>query len=57
MSPTLLLLLTFLLGIGTAMNRPAWQATVTYLVATQELSAAVALNGPAFNAARALGPA
>jgi MFS family permease len=56
MSPALLLLLTFLLGIGTAMNGPAWQATVTDLVAPEELSAAVALNSAAFNVARAVGP-
>jgi MFS family permease len=57
MSPALFPLLTFLLGIGTAMNGPAWQATVTYLVAPQELSAAVVLNSAAFNVARAVGPA
>jgi MFS family permease len=38
MSPALLLLLRFLLGIGTAMNAPALQATVTDLVVSQELS-------------------
>ena len=56
MSLALLLLLTFLVGIGTAVNGPAWQATVTDLVAPQELSAAVALNSAAFNVARAVGP-
>jgi MFS family permease len=57
MTPALLLLLTFVLGIGAAMNGPAWQATVTDLVAPRELSGAVALNSVAFNLARAVGPA
>lgn len=57
MSPALLLLLTFILGVGAAMNGPAWQATVGDLVAPHELSAAVSLNSAAFNLARAVGPA
>ena len=57
MNPALLLLLTFMLGIGAAMNAPAWQAIVTDLVAPQQLSAAVALNSAGFNLARAIGPA
>jgi MFS family permease len=57
MSPALLLLLTFLLGVGSAMSGPAWQAMITDLVAPQEVSAAVALNRVAFNLARAVGPA
>ena len=57
MSPTLLLLLTFLLGVGSAMSGPAWQAMITDLVAPQEVGAAVALNSVAFNLARAVGPA
>ncbi len=57
MNPTLLLLLTFVLGVGTAMNGPAWQAIVGDLVAARELSAAVSLNSAAFNLARAVGPA
>ena len=57
MSPALLLLLTFILGVGAAMNGPTWQATVGDLVAPHELSAAVSLNSAAFNLARAVGPA
>jgi MFS family permease len=57
MSPALLLLLTCLLGLGTAMNGRAWQATVTDIVAPQKLNAAVALDSAAFNVARAVGPA
>lgn len=57
LGPGLLLLLTFILGVGNAMNGPAWQAAVTDLVAPQELGAAVTLNSAAFNLARAVGPA
>lgn len=53
----LLLLLTFALGLGAAVNAPAWQAIVPELVGREELSAAVSLNSIAFNIARAVGPA
>jgi MFS family permease/quinol monooxygenase YgiN len=56
-TPTVLLLLTFALGLGAAMNAPAWQAIVPELVPRAELSTAVSLNSVAFNIARALGPA
>ena len=57
MSPTALLLLTFFLGLGAALNGPAWEAIVPELVPKPELSAAVALSSVAFNIARAVGPA
>ena len=56
-SPSALLLLTFALGLGAAMNAPAWQAIVPELVPRGELTAAVSLNSVAFNIARAVGPA
>jgi MFS family permease len=56
-SPAVLLLLTFALGLGAAMNAPAWQAIVPELVPRKELAAAVSLNSVAFNIARAVGPA
>ncbi|HEX8354256.1 MAG TPA: MFS transporter, partial [Pyrinomonadaceae bacterium] len=56
-SPAVLLLLTFALGLGAAMNGPAWQAIVPELVPREELAAAVSLNSVAFNIARAVGPA
>src|SRR5438270_10750604 len=56
-TPWGLLVLTFALGLGTAMNAPAWQAIVPELVPRSELSAAEALNGTSFNLARAVGPA
>ncbi len=52
-----LLLLTFLLSVGSAMNGPTWQAIVPELVPRAELPNAIALNSAAFNLARAVGPA
>ncbi|AXC12777.1 transporter, putative [Acidisarcina polymorpha] len=56
-SPWVLLILTFLLNIGTAMNSPAWQAIMPELVPREQLADSVALNSAGFNLARALGPA
>ena len=56
-TPQVLLALTFILGLGAAMNAPAWQAIVPELVDRAELPAAVALNSVGFNLARAVGPA
>jgi MFS family permease len=56
-TPWTLLALTFLLGLGAAMNAPAWQAIIPDLVPRSELPAAVALGGVAVNVARAVGPA
>lgn len=56
-TPGVLLLLIFSLGLGAALNAPAWQAIVPELVPRSELSAAVSLNSVAFNIARAAGPA
>jgi MFS family permease len=56
-SPATLLVLTFLLNIGSAMNNPAWQAIVPELVPRDELPEAIALNSAGFNLARAVGPA
>jgi MFS family permease len=56
-SPWVLLTLTFLLNIGTAMNSPAWQAIMPELVSREQLPEAVSLNSAGFNLARAVGPA
>ena len=56
-TPWLLLILTFALGIGAAMNAPAWQATTPEAVPGAELPAAVALTGMGLNIARVVGPA
>src|ERR1051325_6852213 len=56
-TPWILLLLIFCLGLGSALNAPAWQAIIPDLVPRSELAAAVSLNSVAFNIARAVGPA
>jgi MFS family permease len=56
-SPWILLILTFLLNIGTAMNSPAWQAIVPEVIPRPQLPDAISLNSAGFNLARALGPA
>jgi MFS family permease len=56
-TPWILLTLTFALGLGAAMNAPAWQAIIPELVGDSELRAAVTLNGVGYNVARAVGPA
>lgn len=55
--PWSLLAFTFLLGLGAALNAPAWQAITPELVGPDELPAAVALGSVGFNIARAAGPA
>lgn len=55
--PWLLLTFTFLLGLGAALNQPAWQAITPELVPAEELPAAIALGSVGFNIARAVGPA
>ncbi len=56
-NPPLLLLFTFLLGMGAAFTAPAWQSVVPSLVPRQDLTAAVASNGVGVNISRAIGPA
>ncbi|HUN59402.1 MAG TPA: MFS transporter [Candidatus Binataceae bacterium] len=56
-TPMLLLILSFALGIGAALNAPAWQAIIPEVVTRNELPAAIALGGINFNFARAIGPA
>ena len=55
--PWMLLLFTFLLGLGAVMNDPAWQAITPELVPANQHASAVALNSAGFNVARAVGPA
>lgn len=52
-----LLAFTFCIGIGNALNFPAWAATTPELVPREDLVQAIALNGIGFNLSRALGPA
>lgn len=56
-TPQVLLVFTFLLGVGAVMNDPAWQSLTPDLVPPAKLAAAVALNSAGFNIARAVGPA
>ncbi len=57
LTPWLLLVFTFLIGCGTAINGPAWQASVGDMVPRAALPDAVAYNSMGFNLARSLGPA
>ena len=56
-TPWLLLLFTFVLGLGAVMNDPAWQAITPEIVSAHRHESAVALNSVGFNVARAIGPA
>ena len=56
-TPTLLLLFTFLMGFGAVLNDPAWQAITPEVVSRENFAAGIALNSAGFNVARAIGPA
>ena len=55
--PLSLLGFTLLVGCGTALNGPAWQASVRLQVGRGDLAQAISLNTIAFNLARSVGPA
>ena len=50
-----LLLLTLIMGVGTAMVMPAWQSIIPEVVSRSGLSGAIALNTMGMNIARVLG--
>jgi len=56
-NPTLLLLLTFIVGASFTFYMPAQSASVNEFVARDELPRAIALSSVAYNVARAIGPA
>lgn len=56
-TPWLLLSFTFLLGCGTALHNPPWQASMGDIVPRADLPAAVTLNSMGFNLMRSVGPA
>jgi MFS family permease len=56
-TPGSLLIFTFLIGCGTAVNNPAWQSSVRDMVPRQDLPQAIALSGVSMNIARSVGPA
>lgn len=53
----LLLGFTFAIGLGQAMNSPAWGSVMAESVPRHDLVQAITLNGIGFNLARAIGPA
>ncbi len=57
LTPWLLLSFTFLIGCGTALHNPSWQATMGDIVPREDLPTAVALNSMGFNLMRSIGPA
>lgn len=57
LTPWLLLSFTFLIGCGTALNNPSWQASVGDIVPREQVPAAVMANGMSFNLMRSIGPA
>ncbi|MGH9133659.1 MAG: MFS transporter [Ilumatobacteraceae bacterium] len=56
-TPSVLLALTFAMGMGAALMGPAWQAIQPDLVPANEFPQAVALSSLTFNVGRAVGPA
>jgi MFS family permease len=56
-TPSVLLLFTFLVGVWVAFTAPAWQAIVPQLVPRPVLEPAVAANSVGVNISRAIGPA
>ncbi|GAA5508360.1 MFS transporter [Novipirellula caenicola] len=53
----LLLVFTFVIGLGMVVHVPIWQASIPELVPKTQLARAVALGSISFNLARAVGPA
>jgi predicted MFS family arabinose efflux permease len=56
-TPSVLLLFMFLIGVGGALTAPAWQAIVPELVPARDLMPAIAANSVGINISRAVGPA
>lgn len=57
LTPYLLLAFCFIIGSGTALYGPAWQASVSEQVPPESLPSAIALNSISYNIARSFGPA
>jgi len=56
-TPAVLLAMSFLIGVGSALSMPAFQAIVPELLDRRTLAEGVALNSAGFNLSRAVGPA
>jgi MFS family permease len=57
MTPSLLLILTFALGAGVAVQHPGWQSLIPELLPRAQLRAAARLHMVSVNLARSVGPA
>ncbi len=57
LTPWLILAFCALIGTGVAVYSPAWQASVTEMVPTDQLPRAIALGSISYNIARSVGPA
>lgn len=55
--PWMLLAFTFLIGCGTALHNPSWQASMRDIVPRDDVPAAVTMNSMSFNLMRSVGPA
>ncbi len=56
MNPWVLLISSFWLAVGSALNSPGWHAITPEIVPKEDLPAAVTLNGLGLSCARAIGP-
>ncbi len=56
-TPTWLLVLTGLMGLGLVIHVPTWQAMIPELIPREQIPQAVALGSISFNLARSVGPA
>jgi MFS family permease len=57
LSPSVILIAVFLLGIGFACNAPAWTSVIPDVVSKEELPSAVTLGGVQMNLSGVIGPA
>jgi MFS family permease len=57
LTPSLLIVFAFAMGVGSALDEPLWQALTAEVVPRAVLPGAVTLGGVSMNLARSLGPA
>lgn len=57
LTPWTLLAFTFLIGCGTALHNPSWQASIGDMVPRDDLPSAVSVNAMGMNMTRSVGPA
>jgi MFS family permease len=56
-TPGILLAMAMLIGLGSSLSMPAFQAIVPEVLSKRDLSAGVSLNSAGYNVSRAIGPA